>query len=87
MHAVLVTADVEAGREGEALDHLRANVVPAVKESPGLVSGYWLASGLTVLVFETEEEAQGAATAIPNTPRPDFVTVGPIEVVEVLAYA
>ncbi len=90
MHALVVTARIEPGVQEGALEHLRANVVPQAKQAPGLVSGHWLAprngEGMSVLLFENEESAQQAANAIPNFPRPEGVTIGMIEVREVVAH-
>ncbi len=90
MHAVLVHVRVEPGSEEEALEYLRGNVLPQVKQIPGLLSGYWLAAkdgeGMSVLLFENEDAAQATANAIPNTPRAPTVTLGAIEVREVVAH-
>ena len=91
MHAVLVTVRIEPGRAQESQAHLEANVVPRVKESPGLVSAYWTRSGdgqigSSLAVFEDEEAARAAAGMIPNSPTPDFVSIDSIEVQEVVAH-
>ncbi len=90
MHAVVVEVSIESGREDEGIAYLHANVLPAMKHAPGLVSGYWLASkegqGLTVLVFDRAEAAQETAGGIARAPRPDFTTLGKIEVREVVAH-
>ncbi len=89
MHAAVITVSIEPGREAEALKHLETNVLPAIRQVSGLVAGYWLAAeggeGMTVLVCESEEAAKGIASNAPNTPRPDFITFGTIEVREVIA--
>ncbi len=89
MHAVVVEVNIEAGREDEGIAYLHANVLPDMKQVPGLVSGYWLASkegqGLTVLVFDDEEAAQATAGGLARAPRPDFATLGKIEVRDVVA--
>ena len=90
MHALAVKVQIEKGREDEGIRYLHSDVLPATKLTPGLVSGYWLASrdgeGLTVLVFEDEETAQGAAAGLAQAPRVDFATLGDIEVREVVAH-
>lgn len=90
MHAVVVEVGVESGREEEGIAYLHANVLPAVKQAPGLVSGYWLASkegqGLTVLVFDREEAAQETAGDLTRARRPEFATLGKVEVREVVAH-
>jgi Antibiotic biosynthesis monooxygenase len=90
MHAVLITVDIEPGQQEAGLENLRTNVVPQVKQLPGIVSGNWLSAkdrseGLSVLLFENEEAAQAAAQTIPNSPRPPGVTLGNVEVREVVA--
>ena len=90
MHALVVTVSIEPGRSEEAQAQLEANVVPRVKETPGVVSGYWTRSsdgqhGSSIILFENEEAARAAADAIPNFPRPDFITFDSVEVREVVA--
>jgi hypothetical protein len=91
MHALLVTAHIEPGRgEEEGLDYLRTSVLPQLKQLPGLLSGYWLATkdgeSLSVLLFETEEAAREMAdVGLPNAPPPPGATLGTIEVREVVA--
>lgn len=91
MHAVLVTAHVEPGREEEGLEYLREDVLPLLGQTPGLVSGYWLATkdgeSLAIVLFEDEETAQEMATVgLPNAPQPPGATLGSIEVREVVAH-
>lgn len=91
MHAVLVTVSIEPGHDEEAQAQLETTVVPRVKEAPGVVAGYWMRSsdgqhGSSVILLENEEAARAAADMIPNTPRPDSVTIDSIEVREVVAH-
>jgi hypothetical protein len=93
MYAVLgeVNADesvTEAGRE-----FLNRIVVPAVRER-GAKAGYWLAPsggrGVSVAVFDTEEEARAAASMMkvgekPHPEAPDGITLRTVEVREVIA--
>lgn len=90
MHAVLATVSIESGHAEEAQAHLETNVIPRIKEAPGLVSGYWTRSddgehGSAIVLFQDEETARAAEKMIPNTPRPDSVTFDSIEVREVVA--
>ena len=90
MHALVVSVSIEPGHDEEAQAQLESNVVPVVKQSPGVISGYWMRSsdgqhGSSVVLFENEEAARAAAEAIPNAPRPDFVTFDSVEVREVVA--
>ena len=38
MHALAVNVSIEAGKGEEALQELRSNVVPRIKQAPGLVA-------------------------------------------------
>ena len=87
MHAVVAIVrieDPEAARE--ALAGLRLSLVP---RAPGFVSAYWLAPidgiGMSVIVFETKEHAEGAV-AYPLPPLPG-VTPLTVEIREVYASA
>ncbi len=55
--------------EGETIEHgrkeLETNVIPMVKQAPGFVSCVFLSppdgnEGLSVIVFQTKEQAEGA---------------------------
>jgi hypothetical protein len=89
VHAVIGKVSIETGREAEATEHLKTNVVPRVKDAPGVVAGYWLAPqdghGLGITLFESEEAARQGAEMAQNAPRPDFVTFDSIEVHQVIA--
>jgi hypothetical protein len=91
MHALLVTADVEPGREEEGLEYLRT-MLPELEQIPGLLSGYWLATtkdgeSLAIVLFENEESAQEMAQiGLPNAPQPPGATFRGAEVREVVAH-
>jgi heme-degrading monooxygenase HmoA len=91
VHAVVGNVTIQSGHEEESLEHLKTNVVSRVKESPGLVAGYWLAPrdghGFALLVWESEEAAQRGVEMAQNAPRPDSVTFDSLEVREVIAQA
>jgi len=89
MHAVVVNVtinDFEGGRQ-----MLEEEVVPRVKQAPGFVTGYWTRSegnhGLSMMVFESEDAANGAAQFIQSQPGSDAVTIDNVEVREVVAHA
>jgi len=88
MHAVVSRVSIQSGHENESREHLRNNVVPRVKQAPGLVGGYWLApqdgKGFAFIVFETEDQAKAAGDMARSAPRPDAVTFDSIEVREVI---
>jgi hypothetical protein len=87
MHAVVVRVTL-SDPEG-ATGPLREQVVPQVSQAPGFVAGYWTRkenSGLSMVVFDSEEAANGAAERVPAM-LPDDVTLDTIEVREVVAHA
>ena len=87
MHGVIVHVtikDVEA-----AVNDLRENVVPGVSQAPGFVTGYWMRkdnSGLSCVIFDSEEAARDASERIPSMVR-ETVTLEEVEVREVVAHA
>jgi hypothetical protein len=89
MHAVAASVSIQSGHEDEALEFLRTNVVPRVKESPGIVAGYWLAPsgghGYGLVIYESEDAAQAAVQMAQNSPQPESVTFDTIQVHEVVA--
>ena len=91
MHALFVTAHVDPSREEEGLEYLRTDVLPQLKQIPGLLSAYWLATkdgeSLAVVLFENEASAREMAdVGLPNAPQPPGATLGAIEVREVVAH-
>ncbi len=87
MHAVVVR--VRISEEGPALAALRDQVVPQVSQAPGFVAGYWTRkdnTGLSMIVFESEDAARAASERIPGTV-PEGVTLEDVEVREVVAHA
>jgi quinol monooxygenase YgiN len=91
MHALLVTADVEPGHEEEGLDYLRT-MLPQLKQVPGLLSGYWLATtedgeSLAIVFFDDRRAAQEMAqVGLPDAPQPPGATFRGAEVREVVAH-
>ena len=92
MHALFVTAHIDEGRnEEEGLSFLESDVLPQLKQFPGVVGGYWLATkdseSLAVVLFDNEETAtQMAEVGLPQAPPPPGATLGSIEVREVIAH-
>ena len=90
MHAVLVNVtikDVDA-----ATTMLREEIVPRASGAPGFVAGYWTRSddnrGVAMIVFESEDGANGVAQMIQEgPPNPDAVALDNVEVREVIASA
>ncbi len=64
-------------------------VIPGVSKAPGFVAGYWTSkdnTGLSMLVFESEDAATGASEMV-RTTLPDAVTLEDVEVREVVGHA
>lgn len=87
MYAVVVRVTID--EEGAAIAALRDDVVPQVSQAPGFVAGYWTRkdkTGLSMIVFESEDAARAASERIPGTV-PEGVTLNDVEVREVVAHA
>ena len=90
MHAVVVKVTI--GDIDAAAPELRERIVPAAKGAPGFVAGYWTrsddgTSGVSMIVFDSEDQARAAAEMIQAAPMPETVTRDSIEVREVVASA
>lgn len=87
MHAVVVRVTVTNPVGAE--QRLQEEVVPRASSAPGFQAGYWTRDGqrgLSMLIFDTEENARSAADQIP-TAVPEGVTFEDVEVREVVASA
>jgi hypothetical protein len=87
MHAVVVKVTITDSEAAESA--LREQVVPGVSQAPGFVAGYWTRKdngGLSMLVFESEEAANGMSDRVGGMV-PDEVTLEGVEVREVVAHA
>ena len=85
MHAVLVK--VKINDHEAAAKRVREDVVPQVQQVPGHVTGFWTRkddSGMSIVVFESEEVANAMAAKVPEMV-PDEVTLESVEVREVTA--
>ncbi|MEP6973496.1 MAG: hypothetical protein ABI869_05050 [Actinomycetota bacterium] len=90
MHALLVSVTIDPGHGADAQSRLESDVLPRVKESPGMVSGVWTRSsdgqhGSSIIVFETEEGAKAALAAAEQMPQSEFIHFDTPEVREVVA--
>lgn len=87
MHAVVVNVTINDPERAAAA--LRDQVVPAVSGAPGFQAGYWVGlegnKGTSIVVFDSEESARGAAGQAQSPG--DFVTFDSVEVGEVVASA
>lgn len=87
MYAVVV--NVTLSHPETAQEQLQNEVVPRVKQVPGFVSGYWTRkdnTGLSMAVFESEEQAQAMGERVPAIV-PEDVTLESVEIREVVAHA
>jgi hypothetical protein len=87
MHAVVVRVTVQEPEASQ--QRLREEVVPQASRAPGFQAGYWTRegnTGLSMAIFDTEENARAAAERIP-TMVPEGVTMEGVEVREVVASA
>ena len=90
MYAVVVREAGDAEAITSSAEHLEANVIPAVRRAPGIVSAVYMTDGsgnaLSVFVFETEEAARSAMDRMRTAPRPGFIHVESVEPWAVLAH-
>ena len=93
MHAVLVTVDIAAGRGDETEKLLHEGTIPRAKSLAGFQRGVWMRSsdkstGRGVMLFDTEENATAAVTAVEQGQPPDApVKIRSVETFEVMAEA
>jgi hypothetical protein len=92
MYAVIVNVSIAPGQFEASRKVLREQVVPRVKQAPGLVKGYWTVrddstQGISMAVFRTKQDAENAMAMVRNSPPPPGVTVNSVEVREVVAEA
>jgi hypothetical protein len=87
MHAVVVKVTINDQEVADGA--LREQVVPRVSQAPGFVAGYWTRkdnTGLSMVIFESEETANSMSEQVRSI-APPAVTVGDVEVREVVAHA
>ena len=89
MHAVVVKLTIDDVDRDDQL--LEEQVVPRASGAAGFVAGYWTRSGdsgLSMVVYESEEAARAVADQIQSMGLPDdAVRVDGVEVREVVASA
>ncbi|MFN2543469.1 MAG: hypothetical protein ABR600_02710 [Actinomycetota bacterium] len=89
MHAVAVSVKIDEGKEDLARKELESQVVPMVQQAPGVVAGYWMEPGggfgYSLVLFNSEESANGAAEMARSAPTPEGVTIQNVQVMEVVA--
>jgi hypothetical protein len=91
MYAVVVTVTIGDVEQAEPV--LRDQVVPRVSQAPGFKAGYWTSSGegsqatgISMVVFESEADAQAAAEQV-RQGTPPTVTIESVEIRKVVASA
>lgn len=89
MYAAVRRSRMDLSKFNPDSSKLEDEVIPRVKQLPGIVAGYWLAPidgmGMSILLFETKADAE---KSIPNaqpgdSPAPG-VTVETFDVIEVV---
>lgn len=87
MHAIVIRADISD--IAEAKRGLSEEVIPNMKGAPGFLGAYFVAiddaHGVSIEVFETEEQAR--AVAPPEGAKAPGVTLGKLEFGEVIGSA
>jgi uncharacterized phage protein gp47/JayE len=90
MYAVVVRETGQAEAIESSAEILRSNLLPRVREAPGIVSASFMSDGqgatLNVMVFETEEAARAALELTRNAPRPGFLQLESADRYLVLAH-
>lgn len=85
MYAVVV--EVSLKDEDKARTALSQQVVPGVRQLPGVQAGYWLepkaGQGLSFVIFDSEQNAKDAAATVRERV-PEFVEVRNVDVREVI---
>ena len=90
MHAVVVSVTIAPGQFEQSQTALHTQVLPRVKQAPGLVHGYRTVSadhlhGGSMAVFDSKEHADAMVAMIRQQPVPPGVTFNSVEVREVVA--
>ena len=87
MYVVLVRVTIND--QEQAAKKLHEDVVPRVRQAPGLVAGYWVSvddnKGRSFVVFESEDAARAAAEQV-RAGEFEFVTLDSVDVYEVVAH-
>jgi hypothetical protein len=90
VHAALVTLTIDPDRAPAAAEALVTRILPTVRSALGFVAGYWLepadGRGLSIVLFETEEQAREATPPVSSWAAPG-VTIGGAEFRRVAASA
>jgi hypothetical protein len=89
MHAVIVSVTIN--NPDEALDNLKSDIVPRVKQAPGFVAGYWYGDGQqkgnATIIFDDEDKANGFVEMLRSQEGPGHATIDSVETHPVVANA
>jgi hypothetical protein len=91
MYAVVTTGKIAAGRMDEVIGMTESQVIPMFRSPAGHLASYFTrssdgASGLSVSLFESRQQAEASAATVVAPPG-DPISVGSVEVREVIASA
>ena len=90
MYAARVSVTIDPEKADAARSSLHSDVIRMVKASPGFIGGYWFETtdsvADAVVLFDTLEQAQRAASPEAATPAPG-VTVKKVDFRKVVAHA
>jgi hypothetical protein len=94
MHAVVVTTSVDDSAVDPEFGILRQQIIPAVRQFPGFVGGYWLrptgGTGQAIVVFESEDAGRSAAESMnvkPGTSLAPGTEIKTVDFIEVVGHA
>jgi hypothetical protein len=80
VHAALVRLTIDPEQAPEAAAALTSDILPRVRSGSGFVAGYWLepaeGQGLSLVLFETEEQAREAAPPVNSWAAPGVDIIG-----------
>ncbi len=80
MHAALVRLTIDPEQAPEAAATLTNDILPRLRSASGFVAGYWLepaeGQGLSIVLFETEEQAREAAPPVNSWAAPGVDITG-----------
>ena len=80
MHAALVRLTIDPERAPAAAEALMSDILPRVRSAPGFVAGYWLepadGHGLSIVLFESEEQARQATPPASSWAAPGIEIIG-----------
>ena len=90
MHAALVKLTINPDQAPAAAKTLVDDILPTVRSARGFIAGYWLepadGRGLSIVLFETEEQAREATPPASSWAAPG-VTIREVEFRRVAASA